>query len=65
VWRVDRREEDVFLIREILGRNQAALRAEREHVTSPQAPKDALERHNYEIIRFEDETGDRPSLVGA
>jgi hypothetical protein len=52
----------VSLIREILGRNQAALRAEREHMSSPQAPKDARVRHNYEIVPFEDDTGDR---VGA
>jgi len=59
------REEDFFLVREILGRNQAALRAELDHMNSLQEPKDALGRNDYDLVLFEDESEARPSLVGA
>jgi PAS domain S-box-containing protein len=55
---VGTREEDFFLIREILGRSQAALRAELDHVNSLQEAKDALGRNNYDLVLFEYETGD-------
>ncbi len=62
---VGSREEEFFLIREILGRSQAALRAELDHMNSLQEPKDALGRNNYDLVLFEDDTEARPSLAGA
>ena len=49
---VGTREEDFFLIREILERSQAALRAELDHVNSLQEAKDALSRNNYDLVLF-------------
>jgi hypothetical protein len=59
------REEDFFLIREILGRTQAALWAELDHVNSLQEPKDELERNHHDLVLFEDETEARSSVLGA
>jgi hypothetical protein len=62
---VGSREDDFFLIGEILGRSQAALGAELDHVNSLQEPKDALGRNHYHRVLFEEETEARPSLVSA
>jgi two-component system, cell cycle sensor histidine kinase and response regulator CckA len=61
---VGTREEDFFLIREILERSQAALRAELDHVNSLQEAKDALSRNNYDLVLFEYETGDAAAVEG-
>jgi hypothetical protein len=65
VLRVGSREEGFFLMGEILGRSQAALRAELDHVNSLQEPKEALGRNHHHFVLFEDETEARPSVVGA
>ena len=39
-------------MREILGRSQAALRAELDHVNSLQEPKDALGRNDCDLVLF-------------
>jgi hypothetical protein len=44
---------------------EAGPRAELDHVNTLQEPKDGLGCSYYDLVRFEDETEARPSLVGA
>jgi DNA-binding NtrC family response regulator len=55
---VGSKEEDFFLIREILGRNQGALPAELDHAVSLEEAKAMLENTAYGLVLFEHETGD-------
>ena len=55
---VGSQEEDFFLIREILARNQSALLAELDHASSMEEAKTMLQRGDYRLILFEHETGD-------
>jgi two-component system cell cycle sensor histidine kinase/response regulator CckA len=55
---VGNQEEDFFLIREILDRNQDALPAELDHACSLEEAKTMLQRGDYGLILFEHETGD-------
>jgi hypothetical protein len=58
-----RRPRGRFFPCRILGRSQAAPRAELDHVNSLREPKDALGRNEYDLVLFEDETEARPILV--
>ena len=55
---VGSREEDFFLIREILERNRNALPAELDHASSLEEAKTMLRQGNYGLVLFEHETGD-------
>jgi two-component system cell cycle sensor histidine kinase/response regulator CckA len=55
---VGSKEEDFFLIREILGRNQSALPAELDHAVSLEEAKAMLQHVAYGLVLFEHETGD-------
>ena len=55
---VGSQEEDFFLIREILGRNQSTLPAELDHASSLEEAKTMLQQGNYGLLLFEHETGD-------
>jgi two-component system cell cycle sensor histidine kinase/response regulator CckA len=55
---VGTQEEDFFVIREVLARNQTALPAELDHATSLEEAKTMLQRGDYRLILFEHETGD-------
>jgi two-component system cell cycle sensor histidine kinase/response regulator CckA len=55
---VGSKEEDFFLIREILGRNQSALPAELDHAGSLEEAKAMLQHTAYGLVLFEHETGD-------
>ncbi len=55
---VGSREEDFFLIREILDRNRSALPAELDHAGSLEEAKTMLQRGDYGLVLFEHETGD-------
>jgi PAS domain S-box-containing protein len=55
---VGNREEDFFLIREILDRNRSALPAELDHAGSLEEAKTMLQRTDYGLVLFEHETGD-------
>jgi PAS domain S-box-containing protein len=55
---VGSKEEDFFLIRDILGRNQSALLAELDHAGSLEEAKAMLQQAAYGLVLFEHETGD-------
>src|ERR1700747_1707580 len=55
---VGNQEEDFFLIREMLERNQTALPAELDHACSLDEAKAMLERAPYGLVLLEHETGD-------
>ena len=55
---VGSKEEDFFLIREILGRNQSALPAELDHANSMEEAKAMLQQVPYGLVLFEHETAD-------
>jgi two-component system, cell cycle sensor histidine kinase and response regulator CckA len=55
---VGSKEEDFFLIREILDRNQGALPAELDHACSLEEARTMLQRADYGLVLFEHETGD-------
>jgi PAS domain-containing protein len=55
---VGSKEEDFFLIREILGQNQTALPAELDHANSLEEAKTMLQQTAYGLVLFEHETGD-------
>ncbi len=52
------KEEDFFLIREILGRDRSALPAELDHASSLEEAKAMLQGTGYGLVLFEHETGD-------
>ena len=51
-------EEDFFLIREILERNRGVLPAELDHACSLEEAKAMLQRSQYGLVLFENETAD-------
>jgi len=55
---VGKRDEDFFVIREILDRNRRALAAELDHASSLQEAKTMLERGDYGLVLFDHDTGD-------
>lgn len=55
---VGSKEEDFFLIREILGRDHSALTAEIDHAGSLDEAKTMLQQASYGLVLFEHETGD-------
>jgi two-component system, cell cycle sensor histidine kinase and response regulator CckA len=55
---VGSREEDFFLIREILERNRASLCADLDHARSIEEAKGMLRRNDYGLVLFQHETGD-------
>lgn len=55
---VDKKEEDFFLIREILDRMRTMLSAELEHAHSLEEANAMLRERPYGLVLFEHETGD-------
>jgi len=56
------RDEDFFLIREILSRNQRTLPAELDHACSLREAKIMLGQGNYGLVLFDHNTGDAAAL---
>jgi two-component system cell cycle sensor histidine kinase/response regulator CckA len=54
---VGSKEEDFFLIREILERNRNALSADLDHASTLEEAKKMLQRADYGLVLFEHETG--------
>ena len=59
---VGSKEEDFFLIREILERNRNSLSAELDHASSLDEARSMLDRRDYKLILFEHETGDSAAI---
>lgn len=59
---VGQREDDFFLIREILGRAKSTLSAELDHAQSLEQAKAMLQQKAYELILFEYENGDAATV---
>jgi two-component system, cell cycle sensor histidine kinase and response regulator CckA len=55
---VGNKEEDFFLIREVLERNRRSLSAELDHARSIEEAKSMLRQQPYGLVLFEHETGD-------
>jgi PAS domain S-box-containing protein len=55
---VGSQDEDFFLIRDILGRNQSTLPAELDHATSMEEAKVMLQHADYGLVLFDHATGD-------
>jgi len=59
---VGAKEEDFFLIREILERNRRALPTELDHAHSLDEAKTMLQHHAYGLVLFEHEAGDAEAV---
>jgi PAS domain S-box-containing protein len=59
---VGEREEDFFLVREILERNRSLLVAELEHARSLDEARVLLQQRPYGLVLFEHEAGDAESV---
>ena len=59
---VGHREEDFFLIREILERNRSLLSAELDHARSIEEAGSKLKQRPYGLVLFEHETGDAEAV---
>jgi response regulator RpfG family c-di-GMP phosphodiesterase len=59
---VGEKEEDFFLIREILERNRRMLPAELEHARSLDEAHCMLQQKPYDLILFEHETGNAEAI---
>src|SRR5579863_9585517 len=59
---VGHREEDFFLIREILERNRSLLSADLDHARSIDEARSKLQQHPYGLVLFEHETGDAEAV---
>jgi len=59
---VGEKEEDFFLIREILERNRGALAAELDHATSIDEATAMLQQKPYGLVLFEHDTGDSEAV---
>lgn len=59
---VGAKEEDFFLIREIMERTRHRLAAELDHADSIEAAKTMLQHRNYGLVLFDDGTGDVSSV---
>lgn len=53
---VGAKEEDFFVIREILERNRSALPAELDHAHSIEEARFLLQQHSYGLVLLENET---------
>ena len=59
---VGSREEDFFLIREILERNRGMLAADLDHARSLDEAKEMLQQRPYGLVLFENNTGDADAV---
>ena len=59
---VGSREEDFFLIQEILHRNQQTLPSHLDHATSVEQAKSMLQNGDYSLVLFQHETGDAAAI---
>src|ERR1700757_4094333 len=59
---VGEKEEDFFLIREILERNRGTLAADLDHATSIDEAKEMLQSKSYGLVLFEHETGNTEAV---
>ena len=59
---VGRKEEDFYLIREILERTRSTLAADLEHAHSLEEAKAMLQQKSYGLVLFEHETGDAEAV---
>ncbi|PYX49722.1 MAG: hypothetical protein DMG79_07850 [Acidobacteria bacterium] len=59
---VGTKEEDFFVIREILERNRGTLAADLDHAQSLAEAKAILQRKRYDLVLFEHETGDAEAV---
>ena len=59
---VGEREEDFYLVREILERNRQALAVELEHAPSIEEARSLLQQKRYQLVLFEYENGDAESV---
>jgi len=59
---VGEKEEDFFLIREILERNRSLISADLEHARSLDEAKTLLQQKSFGLILFEHETGDGEAI---
>src|SRR5215469_1720941 len=59
---VGKKEEDFFLIREILERSRSTFSAELDHAHSLEEAKMMLHQHPYGLILFEHETGNAEAV---
>lgn len=59
---VGNKEEDFFLIREILERTRSTLAAELDHAHSLAEAKEMLQQKSYGLVLFEHETGDAEAV---
>ncbi len=55
---VGSKEEDFYLIREMLGRAPSMLTAELDHAPALNEAKEMIQRKRYDLVLFEHETGD-------
>ena len=59
---VGKKEEDFYLIREILERTRTVLAADLEHARSLDEAKEMLRQKTYDLVLFEHETGDAEAV---
>ncbi len=59
---VGNKEEDFYLIREILGRTRGSLAADLDHARSLPEAKAMLQHQSYGLVLFEHETGDAEAV---
>lgn len=59
---VGSQEEDFFLIREILQRNQKTLPSHLDHAISLEQAKNMLQEADYSLVLFQHETGDAAAI---
>jgi two-component system, cell cycle sensor histidine kinase and response regulator CckA len=59
---VGNKEEDFYLIREILERTRSLLAAELDHAHSLEEAKGMLQHKSYDLVLFEHETGDAEAV---
>jgi PAS domain-containing protein len=59
---VGSKEEDFFLIREILERSRETFAADLDHAHTLDDAKATLQQHRYDLVLFEHETGDAEAV---
>lgn len=59
---VGSKEEDFYLIREILGRTRRVLAVDLDHAISIEEAKSMLQKKSYNLVLFEHETGDAEAV---
>jgi PAS domain-containing protein len=60
---VGNKEEDFYLIREILQRTRNVLPADLDHAQSLEEARAMLQQKTYDLVRFEHETGDAEAVL--